>query len=200
MGVIIATVGEEPAGIVESIKRYPCDKLVLLTDGRGIKGAVPKILKVAEALGIEIETIPVDPYDVLGIVDLIKAKILGQRNAPVILNATGGRKTMAIAAVLAGMVMGDKVKDIIYITEEEHKVISLPRLLNPNALLTEEKRRILRALKEKGEATAIELKADSKMQAVWKHLRELEELSYVTATFNGRPKKFKLTPSGFLLA
>jgi len=200
MNVIIATVGDEPAGIVESIKRYPCDKLVLLTDGRGMKGAVPKILKVAEALGIEIETIPVDPYDILGIVDLIKAKILDQRNAPVILNATGGRKTMAIAAVLAGMVMGDKVKDIIYITEEEHKVISLPRLLNPNALLTEEKRRILRALKEKGEATAIELKADSKMQTIWKHLRELEELSYVTATFKGRPKKFKLTPSGFLLA
>jgi len=30
MGVIIATVGEESASIVESIKRYPCDKLVLL--------------------------------------------------------------------------------------------------------------------------------------------------------------------------
>jgi len=165
-----------------------------------MKSATPKILKVAEDLGIEIETIPVDPYDALGIVNLIKAKSLEQRNIPVILNATGGRKSMAIAVVLAGMVMGDKVKDIIYITEEEHKVISLPRLPNPNALLTDEKRRILRALKEKREATAEELKADSKMQTIWKYLRELEELSYVTTTFKGRPRRFKLTPSGFLLA
>jgi CRISPR locus-related DNA-binding protein len=198
MNVIIATVGEEPAGIVESIKRYPCDKLILFTDKRGMKNAMPKIMKIAEALNIETETILVDPYDTLGMIDLIKAKILEQHDAGMILNVTGGRKTMAIAAAFAGMVMGDKVKDIIYITEEKHKIVSLPRLLNPDSLLTNEKRRILQTLKERREATAEELKAGSKMQAVWKHLRELERLGYITSS-KGKPRKFKLTLSGRLL-
>ena len=108
---------------------------------------------------------------------------------------------MALAATLVGMVAGDKVKDVVYITEEEHKPVSLPRLLNPEALLTNEKRTILRMLAEKKEATAEDLQAGTKvkLQAIWKHLRELEQLGYIAAS-EGKPRRFELTPSGQLLA
>ena len=196
----MATAGEEPAGIIESLKMYHCEKLILFADERGKKMAVPKILNATEILSIKTEVVTVDPYDILGMVDLFKEKIAEQDDS-VILNVTGGRKTMALAATLVGMVAGDKVKDVVYITEEEHKPVSLPRLLNPEALLTNEKRTILRMLAEKKEATAEDLQAGTKvkLQAIWKHLRELEQLGYIAAS-EGKPRRFELTPSGQLLA
>jgi len=200
MSIIMATAGEEPAGIIESLKMYHCEKLILFADERGKKMAVPKILNATEILSIKTEVVTVDPYDILGMVDLFKEKIAEQDDS-VILNVTGGRKTMALAATLVGMVAGDKVKDVVYITEEEHKPVSLPRLLNPEALLTNEKRTILRMLAEKKEATAEDLQAGTKvkLQAIWKHLRELEQLGYIAAS-EGKPRRFELTPSGQLLA
>jgi len=99
------------------------------------------------------------------------------------------------------MISGNKIRDVIYITEEEHKPISLPRLLNPEALLTKEKKEILSLLAKKQTATAEDLQGGTKvkLQAVWKHLRELEELGYV-ASSKGKPREFNLTPSGQLLA
>jgi len=200
MNTIMATAGEEPAGIIESLKMYHCEKLILFADKRGKKMAVPKVLQAAEILNIKTEVVTVDPYDILGMVALVKEKVAEQENS-VIVNVTGGRKTMALAATLVGMVAGDKVKDVVYITEEEHKPVSLPRLLNPEALLTEEKRVVLRMLAKKKGATAEDLQAGTKvkLQAVWKHLRELERLGYIT-TSKGKPRRFQLTPSGQLLA
>ncbi|MEM3048654.1 MAG: CRISPR-associated CARF protein Csa3 [Candidatus Bathyarchaeia archaeon] len=200
MKTIIATAGEEPAGIIESLKIHPCRKLILITDERGKKAAVPKILKATEILDIKTEIVTVDPYDIPSIINTIKNKI-NEQDTPTILNVTGGRKTMALAATLAGMVAGEKVEDIIYITEEEHKPVSLPRLLNPESILTSEKRKILRIIADKTETTAEDLQAEMnvKMQAVWKHLRELEQLGYITSS-KSKPRKFKLTLSGQLLA
>ncbi|MBS7626742.1 CRISPR locus-related DNA-binding protein [Candidatus Bathyarchaeota archaeon] len=200
MKTIIATAGEEPAGIIESLKIYPCGKLILITDERGKKAAVPKILNATEILDIKTEIVTVNPYDIPSIIDTIKKKI-NEQDTPTILNVTGGRKTMALAATLAGMVAGEKVEDIIYVTEEEHKTVSLPRLLNPESLLTSEKRKILRIINDKTETSAEELQAEMnvKMQAIWKHLRELEQLGYITSC-KSKPRKFKLTLSGQLLA
>ncbi len=197
----MATAGEEPAGIIESLKLYHCEKLVLFADERGKRMAVPKILQATEILNIKTEVVTVDPYDILGMVGLFKKKINEQSGSAVIMNVTGGRKTMAIAATIVGMIAGDKIKDVIYITEEEHRPISLPRLLNPEALLTKEKKEIISLLADKQTATAEDLQTDTKvkLQAVWKHLRELEELGYVAAS-KGKPREFKLTPSGLLLA
>jgi CRISPR locus-related DNA-binding protein len=201
MSVIMATAGEEPAGIIESLKMYHCEKLILFSDERGKRMAVPKVLKAAEVLNIKTQLVTVDPYDILGMVDLFKEKIAEQRESSIILNVTGGRKTMAIAATLAGMVAGNKVKDVIYITEEEHKPVSLPRLLNPETLLTKEKRAILQMLAKKKGATAEDLQTgmEVKLQAVWKHLRELEKLGYIRA-YERKPRRLELTPSGQLLA
>ncbi len=199
MKTIIATAGEEPAGIIESLKIHPCRKLILITDERGKKAAVPKIMKATEILDIKTEIVTVDPYDIPSIINTIKNKI-NEQDTPTILNVTGGRKTMALAATLAGMVAGEKVEDIIYITEEEHKPVSLPRLLNPESILTSEKRKILRIIADKTETTAEDLQAEMnvKMQAVWKHLRELEHLGYITSS-KSKPRRFKLTLNGRLL-
>jgi len=200
----MATVGVEPASIIESLKLYPCKKLILFADKRSKELTVPEVIKALKAsklLNIQTEDVRVEPYDILGTIDRFKKKIAENQGNPIILNVTGGRKTMAIAATLAGIVAGDKIRDIIYITEEEHKPVSLPRLLNPGALLTEEKRAILSMLAEKRVATAEEIQTGTKvkLQAIWKHLRGLEELGYVVAS-KGKPKKFELTPSGILLA
>jgi CRISPR locus-related DNA-binding protein len=199
--VIIATTGEQPAGIIESLKIYNCEKLILFADDRSKKMAVPKILNAAEVLNIQTEVVTIDPYDILGMINQFKKKILENQGKEIILNVTGGRKTMGIAATLVGMIMGRKVQDVIYITEEEHKPVSLPRPLNPEALLTNEKKAILHILEQKIEATAEEIqeKMDVGLQAVWKHLRELEELGYVTG-HKGKPRKFRLTSSGILIS
>lgn len=108
---------------------------------------------------------------------------------------------MAIAGTLAGIAVGNMIKDVIYITQEEHEVISIPRLLNSEKLLRPEKKKILEVLSRKSEMTAEELqsKISGQMQTTWKHLRELEDGGYIKSSGN-KPKKYSLTESGWLLA
>lgn len=201
LAIIIATAGEEPAGIIESIKKFSCDKLILVADERAKKTVVPKVKETARSLNLTTEVITIDPYNVIDTVGKLKELIQIHKEDNIIINITDGRKTMAIAGAIAGIVSGDKVDQVIYITEETHEVISIPRLLNPDKLLRPEKREILKILSQKGTLTAEELRETigSQMQVTWKHLRELEEIGYVESS-GEKPKKYQLTESGWLLA
>ena len=199
--IIIATVGKQPEGIVESIKRFPCDKLVLVADEWSQDKALPKVQEAAKALNLKTEIVNAKPYDVLDIATKMKEVIRANRGNRIILNITGGTKTMAIAGTLAGMATGDIIEDVIYITEDKQEVISIPRLPNPEKLLSLEKREIVRVISKKGKLTADELHGliKGQMQVIWKHLRELEEIGYVRSTAE-KPRKYTLTESGWFLA
>jgi CRISPR locus-related DNA-binding protein len=200
MNIIIATVGQHPEGIIESIKKFPCDKLILIADEWSKDKSLPKIKEVSKSLDLSLEIINVNPYDAIDIVTKLKEAIRINKGSNIILNITGGTKVMAIAGTLAGIAVGDLIREIIYISEDDNKIISIPRLLTPSKLLSSEKRKILHILAERMNQTADELRETIKgqMQAIWKHLRELEEMGYIKSS-NEKPKRYLLTESGWLL-
>jgi CRISPR-associated protein Csa3 len=172
----------------------------LIADEWSRNKGLPKVQEAAKALNLKTEIVNVKSYDVINIATRMKEVIRANRGNHIILNITGGTKIMAIAGTLAGIATGDIIEDVIYITEDEQEVISIPRLPNPEKLLSPEKREILQAISKKDKLTADELHEliKGQMQVIWKHLRELEEIGYVRSTAE-KPRKYTLTESGWLL-
>ena len=69
-------------------------------------------------------------YDILSLVDLVTYLIKSEhdKNNQVFVNITGGRKTASIGALLGVFKNVNKVKEVFYVTEEEHGILPLPKI------------------------------------------------------------------------
>lgn len=205
MGLIIATFGEHPAGIIESIKQFGCEKLILLIpeplSQKGKEG-LEKVMNITRELNIETEKIKLNPYDFMGNIKEIKSIIKKEKNE-IILNVTGGRKTLSMAATLAGFVT--KPNKIIYIQEEDNKPLEIPRFTIYDKLLSREKKIILSKINDKTSLEEILLKLKKnggispKEPAVRKHLRELLEMDLINIDKDSRPFTYTINVNGKLL-
>jgi len=205
MKTIISTFGEAPGGIIEGIKQFGCQKLVLLLSDmpqtkKSIRG-LRKIEKNTIEMNIPLEKIIMPPYSIMDNVHKIKQVIIENGNN-VILNITGGRKTLSLAAALAGFVTNPE--KIIYIQEEDNKPIEIPKFTIYEKLLSNEKRIILNVIKKNTNLNDIKklLKNQniSKNEPILrKHLRDLERKELIEIDKNSRPHKYNITPSGELL-
>ena len=200
--VIISTFGGAPGGIIEGIKQFGCNKLILLlTDkpqSKKSEKSLNEIEEMAKQMKIPLSKVYVSPYDVMGNIQKIK-KIISDNGDDVILNITGGRKTLSLSVALAGFVSNPK--DIIYIQEENNEPISIPKFTLGDKLLRPEKMEILRSVKVNTTVKEImkELGEDKKYFAILKHLRGLEETGLIIADGNSRERRYTITPSGELL-
>jgi len=204
MKTLIATFGEEPGGIIASIKQHGCEKLILLVpdnlSSKGSKG-LEKTEDVAKQLEIIVKRITVSPYSIMDNINKIKKLIISQKGDQVVLNVTGGRKPLSLAATLAAFVANPQ--RIEYIQEENNQPIEIPMFTMGEKLLTEEKRAILKTIKNN---TSFEDIRDSLMgnnssteyHAIMKHLRWLIEMGLIK-TNSGRPQTYRITPSGELV-
>src|SRR3989344_2282416 len=77
---------------------------------------------------LEVKTIKVDPYDVVQIAkETTKAIDLMSDKDQLIVNISGGRKTMALGLLYAAYARSSKISKIVYCSEEK-QVIQLPKL------------------------------------------------------------------------
>jgi len=205
MKTIIATFGEEPGGIIASIKQNGCEKLILLIpDNLSAKGArgLEKTENTAKQMEIKVQKIKVSPYSIMENINKIKELVSAQDGSEVILNVTGGRKPLSLAATLAAFVANPQ--KIIYVQEENDQSIEIPRFTIGEKLLSEEKRAILKSIKNNTSIEQIKNSLKGKnnnsteYHAIMKHLRELGEMGLVE-TSDGRPHTYTITPSGELV-
>lgn len=97
---------------------------------------------------VKLEKRETSPYDMYQVAKDITTAI-ERENASgndVILNFTGGRRTMALGGLFAGYARKDMIKRIVYFTEEDNTLIDLPKL---SFELNETQHKILEEL-EKG--------------------------------------------------
>jgi len=203
MKTIISTFGIEPEGIIQGIKQNGCEKLVLLISQKltpEAKEGLKKIENIAKQMEIKVEKIIVSPYSLMENIEKIKQLL--RENDEVILNVTGGRKPLSLAATLAGFVTNPK--RIIYIQEENNQAIEIPKFTLYEKAISKEKCAILKNLKNNMTIEDIikSLRNENGMSknyaVIMKHLRDLSESGLVEIS-NGRPHRFNILPSGELL-
>ncbi len=132
-----------------------------------------------------------------------KIKLLIRKEETPILNVTGGRKPLSMAATLAGFVT--KPEKIIYVQEENNKPLEIPRFTIYDKLLSKEKKIILSKINNKTSLEEILLKLKKngdispKEPAVRKHLRELLEMDLINIDKDSRPYTYTINVNGKLL-
>lgn len=205
MKTIISTFGISAGGIIASIKENGCDNLIVLISDdmtNEAKMELKKLEDVTKSLGIDIQKVIVSPYSLMENIQRIKSIIKSYSGSEILLNVTGGRKPLSLAATLAGFVSNPD--RIIYVREEDNKPIEIPKFTMGEKLLSHEKRTILNSINKS--TTFDEIKKfleKNKMKsrqyhAIMKHLRELAEAGLIEIN-KTRPQTYTITPSGELL-
>ena len=100
--------------------------------------------------GIKVEYLELgDPYDIPSTVaSLIRLlRKLSEEGYKAFINLTTGRKTMSLALYLAGCFQASAVKRMIYLSEEEQRLVDIP-YMPISILLNAEERKILQVLKD----------------------------------------------------
>lgn len=205
MKTIISTFGEASEGVIQGIKQNGCEYLILLVPRILTEKAKENLRKseiLAKQMQIQVRKVTVSPYSLMENIQIIKQLIEDQTGNKVILNVTGGRKPLSLAATLAGFVAAPE--KIIYIQEENDEPIEIPKFTIGEKFLSQEKRSILKCIKTDTKLEEIEKNLKKKnngskeYHTIMKHLRELAEMSLIKIS-EGRPHTYTITPSGELL-
>lgn len=201
MRVLISTIYEGNAVKVAISKLSP-DKIILLVDEpkkskgkRILRDSVTELKKFYSNL-LEIEIIKIKAYEMEQIMQEVARTIdrESKKENEIIIHLTEGRKTGSLALLFAAYLKRDKVKAAYYITEEEHKLISLPII---NLSLGESKKRILKEIDNgNGDIKELEHKLKIKQSATYQHLQELKKEGYLQHNGN---KEVELTNLGRLM-
>lgn len=199
MKVMIATFGVESGGIRDGMKQFDCEKLFLLLSEKSQKkksvSELRKIEKKAKQMNIPMQKVIVSPYTLMENVQKIKELIKSQEGNEVTLNVTGGRKTLCLAATLAGFVSNPK--RIVYIPED-YQTIEIPRFTVKQKFVPKQKQGILRVIGKNTTYEEIEKSVGKKYHALMKQLRELETMDLIEIS-KKRPHTYTIKPSGELL-
>ncbi len=122
-------------------------KVVLLMDEDTPKEQIEIERMLRETIGtvLEIQTVKTSLYDVYSVakdtVDTIEEE--KEHNRKVVVNISGGRKPQALGALFGCYARSDMVEQIVYVTEEDKRIIELPIL---NFGISQTKRTILEEL------------------------------------------------------
>ncbi|MCX8162927.1 MAG: CRISPR-associated CARF protein Csa3 [Candidatus Micrarchaeota archaeon] len=128
--VLIATIySYEPVMI--SVTKIGPDKLILLIDQEPDQKLRDSIRIIKEALSkvIKIEEVQIKQYDIVD----TAAKVVGlideqPKDWDIYANISAARKTKALGLLFGCYARIERVKKIVYITEEDNSIIYLPRL------------------------------------------------------------------------
>lgn len=178
--VVIATLyGIEP--VMLTATKLGADKLLLLLS-KTPDGTQEKSLKIiTDSLGkvVEIKTIKVEPYDIVKIAEeVIKAIDLLDEKDSIYCNVTSGRKTMCLGLLYGAYGRIARVDRIYYVTEEENKLISLPKM---SYNLTQSQKRLMEyILNHKHDSLAELAEAiDISRGMLYRNIKELQDLGLI---------------------
>ena len=209
MRCIFATLGFEEKFAVRAITRHGLDRgdRVCIFRGPGVERAerAAKVLKdfVERYYGGEVELrfieVPVESFQ--GAVAAVKGALeeYSRGASRVVVNLSGGMRVLVAAALTALSLAELDVEPLIELElEDSSSIVSIPlSMLKASSFkqeLTEERRRLLKALVELREATIQELasKLGLSQATVRRHIHKLMELKLVYAK---GPRPFKASPA-----
>ncbi len=192
--IIIATLYEKEPVLVSATK-LGADVLYLVIDDKENAKQEDSLSLIKKSLGsvVKINTIKVSVYDIVStakkIVDILET--LSEKD-DITLNISSGRKTQSLALLFAAYTRIRYVNRIIYVTQEEHKIIELPKLAFN---LTESQIRLLSQINKEEHSSLVELakKTDMSRGMLYRNLKELQDLGLIVLE---KESKYRLTDAG----
>jgi len=178
--IIIATLyGIEP--VMLSATKLAADKLILILSKKPDEKQEKSLDLLKKTLGsvVSIKTVKVDQYDIVEIAqEVVKIIDLLDEKDVIYANVTSGRKTMSLGLLYASYCRVRRVKKIIYITEEDHKIISLPKL---SYNLTQSQQRLMDYIIHGKYQSLAELakEVDISRGMLYRNIRELQNLGLI---------------------
>ena len=169
------------------------DKLILIIDNKPVDKQRASLELVKQSLGkvVEVKQIKTEVYDIVNTAEeVIKAIDYESDKNSIFVNITGARKTQSLGLLFAAYSRIEKIKSIIYITEEEKKIIYLPKL---GFNLNNSQKLVLEYINNKELTSLAELSNKIKISRgmLYRTIKELKDLGLIYDD-NG----FKLTDAG----
>ena len=189
--VLIATVYED-APVIVSAARLGVDRIVLLIDKQPDEKQQGALEIIKKSVGPIVETVKSDIYDIVEIAKVARDIIDKYEKDEIYVNITAGRKTKALGLLYACYARSSKIKKIIYVTEEDKKIIVLPKLsfnLRPTEL------KVLEHINKDGIMSITESaqKIDISRSMLYSNLDELKAKGLIEETDD---KEYILTDAG----
>jgi len=169
------------------------DKLILIIDNKPVDKQRASLELVKQSLGkvVEVKQIKTEVYDIVNTAEeVIKAIDYESDKNSIFVNITGARKTQSLGLLFAAYSRIEKIKSIIYITEEEKRIIYLPKL---GFNLNNSQKLVLEYINNKELTSLAELSNKIKISRgmLYRTIKELKDLGLIYDD-NG----FKLTDAG----
>ncbi len=197
--VIISTIYEGYA-LKHAIPKLSPDKIILLIDEPPEERKKQRMYSVIKSLkdffkeAIEIETVKISPYNLSKIMGEV-IKIIDReykKNNKIIAHITEGRKITSLALLFAAYTRKEKIEKAYYITEEEHRLISLPLL---DFQFNGTKRDLLNEVsKNNSEPDKLMKKLKIGKSALYQNITELKKEGYLENN-----KELKITELGRIM-
>ena len=201
VNVLISSVYEVINPIVSSVSKYNITKIILLRQkviDKKLELALDKLKDTFKKpnFNLEIKVID-DVYDIyivakklVDILDSIPSKDL------VYVNITGGRKTLSLGLLFGSYTRANRIKEIVYVTEEKGNFVILPKI---DFDLSDSEKNVLEYIanceKKNCDLIITKLAEDIGLSRamVYKVLTELEARDYITSD---KENKYILTDAG----
>ena len=202
MKILIASLYKEADPIINIAVKYSTHKIIIFhqsefkkeTAKKEFKNAKTKLESFFKKPNFELSFAKVNEYDTINIAKkLIKTIETINKTDKIILNITGGRKTLSLGLLFGAYARPKLIKEIVYVIEETGKVINLPKL---DFALNESEKKCLETIKklEKQNFTITDFAKEVGLSRamVYKILEELEYRGYIREEEN----KYIITTAG----
>lgn len=189
--VLLTTIYDNSA-VVFAIKKFDIDKVILLVDTKLDEEQSKSVKSVREVFGnlIELKEEKVEVYDIVNItkrvVDIIDSI---PENDHVFINITAGRKPQSLGVVFAAYQRVTRIKKIVYITEENKEIVTLPIL---SFDLSDSKLELLRNVEKIYSVNKLEKKLNIQKAMIYRNIKDLQNRGFIEKVDNG----LKLTDAG----
>lgn len=192
--IIISTLDDKEPTLVAATK-LGADRLYIVVDdpiNETQQSALAIIQEILEGV-VKIYSIDAHPYDIVGTARKIVALLQSfSEEDHVTVNITSGRKPQSLGLLYGAYAKARYVNRIIYVSEEEHRIIDLPKL---SFNLTESQLQLLEQIEKKSHSSLSDLAEKSGMSRsmLYRNLRNLEDHSFIMVD---KESRYSLTDAG----
>jgi len=189
--VLLSTIYDNSA-VVFAIKKFDIDKVVLLVDTKPDEEQSKSVKSIREVFGnlVDIKDEKIDVYNIADItkrvVDIIDS--IPEKDH-IFVNITAGRKPQSLGVVFAAYQRMTRIKKIVYITEENKEIVTLPML---SFDLTDSQLELLKNVEKIDSVNKLEKKLNIQKAMIYRNVKDLQQRGFIEKTENG----LKLTDAG----
>lgn len=194
MARVLVTTVHSPDFVILLATRLSAERIYLIVDKRPDDTQKQSVDDINKTLGkvLEVKEKKVDSFDIVStaqsIVDLVDAI---PSKDEIYLNITSGRKTQAVAVLLAAYKRSARIRKVLYVNPETKDIITLPLL---SMELTNSQQRILETLEDEKDIDFTKLSEKLKISRamVYRSVKQLRDKGLLEDSDKG----LRLTDAG----